>query len=462
MEEITTEGHPDHIDPPPVAGKSTPAPPEASTTSDDIVPPDVSTMIQFLSRDYTALAQCLFIVDSPVKEGSFFSKEMSYRILVKTSLEKYEKRKFYVRRRFDDIKWLRAQLVQQFPHCIIPPLHDPKTFTQSETSDSLTRSRRRGIQRFLNRVGSHPTLSKSKVLRFFLTTEGKKFKETRHLLDEELKTQKKRIQQHKSSKFFSPPDLSSKDAATKKEMKIFKKEAESLYKTFRVLHKSSLEIVESRKSHEEAYEHFNKSLRKFCSSSPLRYPSSKADTKVLIDLLLIFHSNLEQIEQLNADHTELERDSLYEMLKDWSLYTKEIIFYAERYEEWRYIFYETKLFLESAIQKELKQHPTTPPKPTDLLDEENPDPEVVDTAPPTSPLIRETEDLLEKHRKQIEMFTDNLNTERVWFDKFRSKEIKYWTNYYATAQIAIHKKIIAKWQSYIDDFNEQIVVNNDK
>lgn len=427
---------------------------------EDIVPPDISIMQQYLSRDYTALALCLFIVDSPIKEGSFFSKEISYRILVKTSLESYNTRKFYVRRTFDDIKWLKSQLVEQFPHCIIPPLHDPKTFTQSETNEKLSKIRRRTIQRFMNRVGSHPTLAKSKVLRFFLTFEGKTYKETKTQLDDEIKNKKKKIQQHKGSKFFSPSDLSQQDGATRKDMNSLKKEAEALYKTFRALHKSSRQILESRSNHEAAFEQFEKMFQKFGSSSKLRYPGSNIDTKSLIDLLIIFHATMGKVNTLNAEFSDLEADSLYEILKDFTMYTREVILYTERYEAWRFIFFETKLFLDAAIHKELKLHPPSTFTNPELLDEETP----TEATPekPSNPLIKETEQLLEEHSKQLDAFIFNRQTERAWFDSFRAKEIMYWTNYYSNMQISVHKKMIKVWQSYIDEFNEHMVVNSEK
>lgn len=90
---------------------------------------------------------------------------------------------FVVQRRFKHFTWLVARLAESFACINIPPL--PEKQLQGRFDEVFVERRRRGLQRFLNRVAAHPVLGPSSVFRHFLTATDQKVWKTGKRLAEQ-------------------------------------------------------------------------------------------------------------------------------------------------------------------------------------------------------------------------------------------------------------------------------------
>lgn len=70
------------------------------------------------------------------------------------------------RRRYSDFAWLNATLSNEFPGTILPPL--PEKQTIGRFSSEFIESRRRALERYLQRISRHPDLSNSSTFLAFL------------------------------------------------------------------------------------------------------------------------------------------------------------------------------------------------------------------------------------------------------------------------------------------------------
>lgn len=80
--------------------------------------------------------------------------------------------KVTVDRRFKHFTWLHEQLVRIHPHFMIPQL--PGKQVSGRFEQEFVERRRRGLQRFLDRIAKHPVLGSSAVLLHFLTADDHK------------------------------------------------------------------------------------------------------------------------------------------------------------------------------------------------------------------------------------------------------------------------------------------------
>lgn len=106
-------------------------------------------------------------VTDPVKNGeSLLGSYISYRIKTHTSLPKYEWKEFSSTHRYSDFVWLHNQLKARYPNVIIPPL--PEKVITGNCDPNFIRLRRHALERFLNRIASHPLLQEAEDLQTFL------------------------------------------------------------------------------------------------------------------------------------------------------------------------------------------------------------------------------------------------------------------------------------------------------
>ncbi|CAH7666422.1 hypothetical protein PPACK8108_LOCUS775 [Phakopsora pachyrhizi] len=88
-----------------------------------------------------------------------------------TNLPIYQSKSSSSRRRFQDFVFLHDHLVKDFPAVVVPPLPDKsrlKYVTGDRFSPEFVERRRAGLQRFLQRLARHPTLSRAKLLKYFV------------------------------------------------------------------------------------------------------------------------------------------------------------------------------------------------------------------------------------------------------------------------------------------------------
>jgi hypothetical protein len=116
----------------------------------------------------------VILVKDPVKVGGGVTPFVLYRVASKLEGEGIE---VTVDRRYSDFAWLLERLRYEHRGCIVPPL-PPKSLTNMD--DGFVESRRRGLQRFLNRVSTHPQLSASVHFNLFLTASDASLAEVRN------------------------------------------------------------------------------------------------------------------------------------------------------------------------------------------------------------------------------------------------------------------------------------------
>lgn len=99
-----------------------------------------------------------------------------YRVCARTTLPAYQRSEMEVLRRYSDFEWLRSQLCETNPYCIVPPIPEKDfhgTFEKIKMVDlscttPLRDYRQRALKNFLCRVGAHPQLRSTRLLRDFL------------------------------------------------------------------------------------------------------------------------------------------------------------------------------------------------------------------------------------------------------------------------------------------------------
>lgn len=112
-------------------------------------------------------------VDNPESHITAIETFITYRVLTKTTRSDYDSSEFSVRRRYQDFLWLRGRLEETHPTFIVHPL--PEKFVMKgmveRFNDDFIETRRKALQRFLERVGQHPVLTHSSHLLLFLTAQ---------------------------------------------------------------------------------------------------------------------------------------------------------------------------------------------------------------------------------------------------------------------------------------------------
>jgi sorting nexin-1/2 len=114
-------------------------------------------------------------VTDPLKtEGSGLSDGfVTYKVNHTSDLQGYSG-SGTVTRRYNDFCWLGEILSLSVPGCIIPSL--PPKQTVGRFSADFILARKRGLEKFMQRLGSHPELRESEYLRQFLQADDADFK----------------------------------------------------------------------------------------------------------------------------------------------------------------------------------------------------------------------------------------------------------------------------------------------
>uniref|UniRef100_A0A673D023 Sorting nexin-1 n=1 Tax=Sphaeramia orbicularis TaxID=375764 RepID=A0A673D023_9TELE len=120
-------------------------------------------------------------VTSPEKIGDGMNAYVAYKVSTRTSLNMFRSKTFFVRRRFSDFLGLYEKLsVKQSLHgCIVPPppeksvvgMTKVKVGMDDPSSVEFVERRRAALERYLQRVVSHPSLLQDPDVREFLERE---------------------------------------------------------------------------------------------------------------------------------------------------------------------------------------------------------------------------------------------------------------------------------------------------
>eukprot|EP00428_Durinskia_dybowskii_P066394 CAMPEP_0170387430 /NCGR_PEP_ID=MMETSP0117_2-20130122/17553_1 /TAXON_ID=400756 /ORGANISM="Durinskia baltica, Strain CSIRO CS-38" /LENGTH=494 /DNA_ID=CAMNT_0010643297 /DNA_START=72 /DNA_END=1556 /DNA_ORIENTATION=+ len=113
------------------------------------------------------MAAITISVTDPTKcsEG-FANSYISYKVHSNTTRPGFEAGSHSVVRRFSDFAWLSQELAREFPGMIVPPI--PEKLTVGRFGEDFVESRRRALEKFLQRVASHQELSNSQYFIVFL------------------------------------------------------------------------------------------------------------------------------------------------------------------------------------------------------------------------------------------------------------------------------------------------------
>ena len=117
----------------------------------------------------------------------------SYYVNVTTTKSVFSIKNCNVQRRFKDFCWLEEELIKKFPGCVIPPIPDKKQIGKFD--DEFIETRRRGLEKFLQRVGAHEDLCEASAFVTFLQGEESEMNKAK----DETKASKSRLTASMSS-----------------------------------------------------------------------------------------------------------------------------------------------------------------------------------------------------------------------------------------------------------------------
>ncbi|XP_011366846.1 sorting nexin-7 isoform X1 [Pteropus vampyrus] len=134
----------------------------------------LSMINQVKFEDEPDLKDLFITVDEPESHVTTIETFITYRIITKTSRGEFDSSDFEVRRRYQDFLWLKGKLEEAHPTLIIPPL--PEKFIVrgmvERFNDDFIETRRKALQKFLNRIADHPTLTFNEDFKIFLTVQA--------------------------------------------------------------------------------------------------------------------------------------------------------------------------------------------------------------------------------------------------------------------------------------------------
>ena len=122
-------------------------------------------------------------VTDPVKMPDNYGGYMLYKVNTTTNHPHFSFGNFSVMRRFSDLEWLHNQLSNLCPGCIIPALPDKAILGKFEPE--FVESRRRAMEKFINRVTKHADLSNARVIVPFLSADDALLTQTKNELAKE-------------------------------------------------------------------------------------------------------------------------------------------------------------------------------------------------------------------------------------------------------------------------------------
>ncbi|KAA0157256.1 hypothetical protein FNF27_04981 [Cafeteria roenbergensis] len=115
-------------------------------------------------------------VGEPQTQGDGRAPYTTYKIVSsQRGIERFEQSTFEVVRRYSDFDWLRKRLLMVAPTVAVPPLPPKDGLPVKNFHDEFIESRNRGLQRFVDRIASHPRLRVAEPVFQFLTLEDTGF-----------------------------------------------------------------------------------------------------------------------------------------------------------------------------------------------------------------------------------------------------------------------------------------------
>ncbi|KAI4871269.1 hypothetical protein NFI96_019796, partial [Prochilodus magdalenae] len=111
-------------------------------------------------------------VDNPESHVTAIETFITYRVLTKTTRSEFDCSEYEVRRRYQDFFWLKSKLEEAHPTLIpLPEKFVMKGMVERFNNDFIE-TRRKALDKFLNRIADHPILSCSEDFKMFLTAQA--------------------------------------------------------------------------------------------------------------------------------------------------------------------------------------------------------------------------------------------------------------------------------------------------
>lgn len=112
-------------------------------------------------------------VDNPESHVTAIETFIMYRVVTKTTRGEFDSSEYEVLRRYQDFLWLRSKLEENHPTLIVHPL--PEKFVMKgmveRFNNDFIETRRKALDRFLDKISEHPILSYSPHFKVFLTAQ---------------------------------------------------------------------------------------------------------------------------------------------------------------------------------------------------------------------------------------------------------------------------------------------------
>ncbi|KAF6260469.1 hypothetical protein COO60DRAFT_892770 [Scenedesmus sp. NREL 46B-D3] len=100
------------------------------------------------------------------------ASHIEYLVTARSSLPGWSQPEVSVRRRFNDFVGLAELLKAQFRGYFVPPRPEKNAVEGQRMSDAFVEERRAGLQKYLQRLATHPAIGRSEALQVFLETPG--------------------------------------------------------------------------------------------------------------------------------------------------------------------------------------------------------------------------------------------------------------------------------------------------
>lgn len=121
-------------------------------------------------------------VSDPVKQGGTVGGYITYKLTTNSNMEGMISGESIVDRRYSDFVWLFERITKEFPAVLVPALPEKQTFGFSAmgfNKVSQIDSRKRGLEKFLERCATHHQLRTSPSLHSFLCDTDSLFETTK-------------------------------------------------------------------------------------------------------------------------------------------------------------------------------------------------------------------------------------------------------------------------------------------
>lgn len=137
-------------------------------------PGSMINQYKFEEEERDVDAKDIFVtVDNPETHVNAIETYITYRVVTKTTRSEFDSSEFEVRRRYQDFMWLKGRLEEAHPTLIVHPL--PEKFVMrgmvERFNEDFIETRKRALNRFLNKIAEHPIFSSSEDFKLFLTAE---------------------------------------------------------------------------------------------------------------------------------------------------------------------------------------------------------------------------------------------------------------------------------------------------